>query len=56
MTTDSRSILSFARHDYFRRILCQWISEQDWGQSEDQLGRLIRKICYENAKRRYADV
>ncbi|MBQ8893835.1 MAG: glucuronate isomerase [Clostridia bacterium] len=56
MTTDSRSILSFARHDYFRRILCQWISEQDWGQSEEQLGRLIRKICYENAKRRYADV
>lgn len=56
MTTDSRSILSFARHDYFRRILCQWISEQDWGQSEEQLGRLIKKICYENAKRRYTDV
>ena len=52
MTTDSRSPLSFIRHDYFRRLLCSWISEQDFGQSEEQLGRLIRKICYENAKRR----
>ncbi len=52
MTTDSRSPLSFLRHDYFRRLLCQWVSEQDLGQSEGQLGSLIRKICYENAKRR----
>jgi glucuronate isomerase len=28
MTTDSRSLLSFVRHDYFRRILCQWIGNQ----------------------------
>ena len=52
MTTDSRSPLSFVRHDYFRRLLCQWISEQDFGQSKEQLGRLVQKICYENAKRR----
>lgn len=52
MTTDSRSPLSFVRHDYFRRLLCQWISEQDFGQTHEQLGRLIRRICYENAKRR----
>ena len=52
MTTDSRSPLSFVRHDYFRRLLCSWVSQQEFGQTEEQLGRLIRKICYENAKRR----
>ena len=54
MTTDSRSILSFVRHDYFRRILCSWIdrqnSENDWELSQKQLGDIVRRICYENAK------
>ena len=54
MTTDSRSPLSFIRHDYFRRLLCGWLSEQDFGQSDEMLGRLIKKICYDNAKRRIA--
>ena len=54
MTTDSRNVLSFVRHDYFRQLLCQWLSQQDFGQSEEQLGCLIRKICYENAKNRIA--
>lgn len=56
MTTDSRSPLSFIRHDYFRRFLCQWISEQDWGLTPEQLGAIIRKVCYENAKRRIQNV
>ena len=54
MTTDSRSILSFVRHDYFRRILCTWIDRQNremcWGLGECDLGRIIKKICYENAR------
>ena len=54
MTTDSRSILSFVRHDYFRRILCNWMAEMnesgDWELPTDIQGSIIRKICYENAK------
>ena len=54
MTTDSRSILSFVRHDYFRRILCTWLAERnEIGDLELPLaiqGEIIRKICYENAK------
>ena len=56
MTTDSRSILSFVRHDYFRRILCSWLAKRN---EEGDLdlpfvlqGEIIRKICYENAKRK----
>ncbi len=55
MTTDSRSFLSFVRHDYFRRILCDWLGEK-WENGEllcDENGvkALARKLCYENAKK-----
>lgn len=54
MTTDSRSFLSFVRHDYFRRILCDWIAEKvrknDFPDDLNALKKLIYKICYENAK------
>lgn len=54
MTTDSRSILSFVRHDYFRRIVSTWIEKQNrekcWGLGECDLGHIIKKISYENAK------
>ncbi len=54
MTTDSRSILSFVRHDYFRRILCSWIDDQntagEWELSDKLQSDIVRKICYENAK------
>lgn len=54
MTTDSRSILSFVRHDYFRRLVSTWIErqnrERDFELSEKELGRIITKICYENAR------
>jgi glucuronate isomerase len=60
MTTDSRSILSFVRHDYFRRILCSWLDNKN---REDELGltprlegEIIRKICYENAKQKIVGV
>ena len=51
MTTDSRSVLSFLRHDYFRRILCNWMAEQNgrWQLSEESLGQITQKICYYNA-------
>ena len=54
MTTDSRSFLSLLRHDVFRRILCSWLARQEAEMAllapEETVARLIRKICYENAK------
>ena len=54
MTTDSRSILSFVRHDYFRRLLCFWLDQQNIRREleipHEIQGRIIEKICYENAK------
>lgn len=53
MTTDSRSVLSFIRHDYFRRLLCSWIVEQnekgEWNLSVAELGKIVEKISYLNA-------
>lgn len=55
MTTDSRSFLSFARHDYFRRILCSWMAErvrgQDMPKSPELLEALLYDMCYGNAAR-----
>lgn len=54
MTTDSRSILSFVRHDYFRRLLCSWIDRSntcsEWELPFEQQGEFVRNICYQNAK------
>ena len=54
MTTDSRSILSFVRHDYFRRLFCSYLArENETGQWEMPLGvqkEIVRKVCYQNAK------
>lgn len=53
MTTDSRSFLSFVRHDYFRRILCDWIGKKvecgDFPNDPDALKSVIYKMCYKNA-------
>ena len=53
MTTDSRSILSFSRHDYFRRVLCNWLGEKvqsgELEENETRLTDLAKRICYENA-------
>lgn len=52
MLTDSRSFLSYARHDYFRQILCSVVGE--WVQvgqySAASAEKLIEKICYTNIK------
>ena len=54
MTTDSRSILSFVRHDYFRRILCSWLDERnesgEWDLPMKNLAEIVMKISYGNAK------
>lgn len=54
MTTDSRSILSFVRHDYFRRIFVDWLVERnhsgDLDLPCDVLASIARKVCYQNAK------
>lgn len=56
MTTDSRSLLSFVRHDYFRRCLCQWMAEQvSRERLPDDFALLadtVRRICFENAYKR----
>ncbi|WP_282121979.1 glucuronate isomerase [Algibacter mikhailovii] len=53
MLTDSRSLLSFPRHEYFRRILCNLIAEDlNNGlvpNDIDFLGKIIQDICYNNA-------
>jgi glucuronate isomerase len=52
MTTDSRSFLSFPRHEYFRRILCNIIgSDVENGEipnNKDLLGKIIENICFNN--------
>lgn len=56
MTTDSRSILSMVRHDYFRRILSTYLVEKncddEWDAPFEMLEKIARKICYENAKKK----
>ncbi|MDR1567964.1 MAG: glucuronate isomerase [Streptococcaceae bacterium] len=53
MLTDSRSFLSYPRHEYFRRILCQlfgeWVEEGRLPEDEAYLGQIIKSICYGNA-------
>ncbi len=56
MTTDSRSILSFVRHEYFRRALCGWIGQKaetgEFPASFELLKPIVEGICYCNIKRR----
>jgi len=53
MTTDSRSLLSFVRHDYFRRVLCKWVAEKvasgAFPDDEALLRPMLENICYKNA-------
>ena len=54
MTTDSRTPLSFARHEYFRRAFCGWLGEKaergEMPDDMDALRMLVRAVCFENAK------
>lgn len=53
MTTDSRNVLSFSRHDYFRRILCNWLADKtlrgQFPADEAYLGHIAADISYNNA-------
>lgn len=53
MTTDSRSFLSYVRHDYFRRILCnllgQWIEAGEMPKDDNLIQRFIEDVSYRNA-------
>lgn len=55
MLTDSRSFLSFPRHEYFRRILCNYIGNiverGEYPEDMTYLGELVENICYGNAVR-----
>ena len=54
MLTDSRSFLSYPRHEYFRRILCrifgEWIEGGFWPEDFDTLKQIVADISYNNAK------
>lgn len=53
MLTDSRSFLSYTRHEYFRRILCNliggWVENGEYPYDEKALEKIIKGICYNNA-------
>ncbi len=55
MLTDSRSFMSYPRHEYFRRVLCDLfgrdIESGELPDDEELVGPIIRNICYSNAHR-----
>ena len=54
MLTDSRSFLSYPRHEYFRRILCrllgEWVENGFYPEDMGTLKEITRGICHDNAK------
>ncbi|MBP3951000.1 glucuronate isomerase [Bacillus suaedae] len=59
MLTDSRSLLSYTRHEYFRRILCniigKWVENGEYPNDLDHIGKIVKDICYYNIQE-YLDV
>lgn len=55
MLTDSRSFVSYPRHEYFRRILCnligKWVDEGEYPADMERLTEIVSGICYYNAIR-----
>lgn len=53
MLTDSRSLLSYTRHEYFRRILCNvigtWVENGEYPRDVEKLGEIVRNVSYDNA-------
>lgn len=53
MLTDSRSFLSYPRHEYFRRILCEllgnWVENGEYPADMEALGKIVNDISYNNA-------
>lgn len=54
MLTDSRSFLSYTRHEYFRRIFCnligEWVDSGEYPVDTEALAELVMDVCYNNAK------
>ncbi len=54
MLTDSRSFVSYPRHEYFRRILCnmlgEWVERGEYPEDYESLEKIVKGICYQNAK------
>lgn len=54
MLTDSRSFVSYTRHEYFRRIFCnllgKWVDDGEYPRNMDTLGKIVRMVCRENAR------
>jgi glucuronate isomerase len=55
MLTDSRSFMSYPRHEYFRRIWCRilggWVDAGLLPDDEEMLADLVNGVCYDNAKK-----
>ncbi len=55
MLTDSRSFLSYTRHEYFRRILCDifgnWVENGEYPADMKALESMVKDICYNNSVR-----
>jgi len=55
MLTDSRSFLSYPRHEYFRRIMCnligRWVENGEYPDDSKRLEKIVRNISFGNAKR-----
>ena len=54
MLTDSRSFVSYPRHEYFRRIVCNliasWVDNGEYPEDYEALEKIVKDICYYNAK------
>ena len=55
MLTDSRSFVSYTRHEYFRRILCnligEWVENGEYPNDKKSLEKVVKGICHDNAAR-----
>ncbi|MBR5380088.1 MAG: glucuronate isomerase [Clostridia bacterium] len=55
MLTDSRSFVSYPRHEYFRRIMCdmigQWVENGEYPCDMEALKKIVQGICFENAEK-----
>jgi glucuronate isomerase len=55
MLTDSRSFLSYTRHEYFRRIMCEliggWVENGEYPADDKSLKKIVEGISYNNAVR-----
>jgi glucuronate isomerase len=55
MLTDSRSFMSYPRHEYFRRVLCDLLGRDvengELPDNDELVGPMIRDICYGNVQR-----